>query len=331
MLLLQLCVGSLGFLFLYVLFILVVLKEDGYSPVAVWTWGEVLMIPSIASFLFFIIFFCLQYFSAGPVGIISSSRVRDESRRIETEVRRFSNFESDSQKRRLLSDWNRSQDEASSFLHGMDIEGLRSYHESVIFRSILLIFSYAVFLVFHSFALVVPCSRCTTPYHALAIGWTVVYGLRLLLEMVTMIYYYYFLHLLITELSILQKSRNDFRFFKRVLPDLNEPDWMRWAKYFYWFLVLLTIVGALFSLFWILNNECKLTCPRRFETYSHLTIAIFILEGIYILSQLAFGYFTRISSLEAILNIAKAFNSVTASDLVSDDMENDDDDNDNDM
>jgi len=292
---LQACVGSLGLLFLYVLFILVVLKEDGYSSVAIWSWRDVVMAPAIASALMFIVFFCLQYFWS-----IRSTSIFDgeNSRR-----------KSSDQRKRLLSetDWNRSQDAISASLHSVELSQLNTYHESVTFSSVLLILAYLIYLVFIAFALLTPCSRCQTPYHAISIGLCITYGIRIITEIIAATFTYYSLRLLIYELDLMQKSRNDYRFFYRVLPDLTTPFWIHWMHYISAFMFVCSIVGALCVIFWTTNHDCEATCPRRFEAYFFLTIAIFLLEGLYLLSLLLFVYLRRVLSVEAVLAAVAAF------------------------
>jgi len=251
------------------------------------------MAPAIASAMMFIVFFCLQYFWS-----IRSTSVFDENSR-----------RTSGQRKRLLSetDWNRSQDAISASLHSVELSQLNTYHESATFSSVLLILSFLVYLVFFAFALLTPCSHCQTPYHAISIGLCITYGIRIITEIITATFTYYSLRLLINELDLMQKSRNDYRFFYRVLPDLTTPFWIHWLHYISAFMFVCSIVGALCVIFWTINHDCEVTCPRRFEAYFFLTIAIFIFEGLYLLSLILFIYLRRMFSVDAVLATVAAF------------------------
>eukprot|EP00456_Euglypha_rotunda_P032397 TRINITY_DN25110_c0_g1_i4.p1 TRINITY_DN25110_c0_g1~~TRINITY_DN25110_c0_g1_i4.p1 ORF type:complete len:220 (+),score=8.99 TRINITY_DN25110_c0_g1_i4:102-761(+) len=178
--------ATVAILLFYVLFILVILKEDGRTSVSTWPWRRVITVPLIGCFFGAFCFLCIHYISIGTLTTDTEWIVRsgfsgpvrfNSGKRKEKKAtdERILLQQSDYTSRPMLLE---IPDDINSFLHSIDVSWLELFHEICVFRSFLLIICYIFFTLFAASIIIIPCTSCNAPYHALAIALCSSYGVR---------------------------------------------------------------------------------------------------------------------------------------------------------
>jgi len=185
----------------------------------------------------------------------------------------------------------------------LEIENLELYHEIVIFRSLLLIFTYGFYVTYSAFLIRIPCNHCDTPYRMMAIALVSTYGIRIFCLLWNLFFNFHFYRLMTTEVDMLKHSTSDYRFFFKVVPDLSRNGSLSVSTGIELAMFMITLAFALLNTLWIAQDLCEKSCPRIFHAYEYLQVALYLLEVSYVISVLILRYLKRTLGIEGIEKI----------------------------
>jgi len=272
----KLCAGVSSLLILYLLFILVVLKSDGYTSVARWPWGSILL-PLLSVCAFFVgIWVLIHYFFSFQLPAL------------------------DRLLRSKLDDGGLSaiRDQARKFLLRVDTQTLMLYYEAHAFRAFMLMLLYAIFIGLAALVSRTPCHGCNTPYHLLSYGAITCYGLRFLLVFISSQIENRRTKLLMSELRHFQSSCDEERFFRRALPDLKGHS--TGFNFFSVIFFVSTLLFAALGVAWIVEGDCKHICPRQVDSNKNYFYGLSVFELAYLASAVVDRYLCRTMGVEAV-------------------------------
>jgi len=111
-----------------------------------------------------------------------------------------------------------------------------------------------------------------------------------------------------TEVNVLKHSTSDYRFFFRVVPDLQGINGLSASNGLEMILFTITLAFALLNTLWIAQDLCESTCPRIFQSYKYLQIALYLFESLFVISGLVMMYLKRSLGVEGVEKIVQMLN-----------------------
>jgi len=265
-----------GALSIELLIIFIILKVDGRTGVAHWSWTLLLVIPLGAAAVCALVWLTVHYVST-----------------LADNLQSVDNLDPKEYLR------NRSY---------VNVFHIDNYSEASVFRESLLVICYLAFFSYGVVVYTTSCSGCNTPYKMMSIGVTICYGFRLILlgYMCTLKYAHF--RVITKEVFAYQHGFDqvgESRMFNEVIPDLYWPknEWWWWITRIDFGVFLITVMFAVIGTLWIASNECALKCNRLFHYCQYLLVGMYVVEGLYIVTALLLRFYKRSSGVEAIQNL----------------------------
>lgn len=263
---------SLAFLTLDYFLVIMVMKIDGKTSVADWSWFRICLAPCAIILGFACLWMTIHYFSWPSV---SSDQTIDVDR---------------------------------TFLqHAVSAKSIEAYHEIKTFRDLLLLGLYTLIMVYCGIIYNTPCESCNTPYKMLSLGCALTYGLRSLYVLFFLYFDWYRLRLMSSEIRRYQHSpkENERRLFQQAFCDIHrDGDW-RYAVVIHAILVVSTLILAFFGTLWIENGDCMQICGKQYYSYKYLLVCLYCGEAFFIISLLLQAYLHRtkgVADVESIID-----------------------------
>jgi len=191
----------------------------------------------------------------------------------------------------------------AKWLRCLEHENLALYHKVVTFRSILKILVYGWYITYLGFLIRIPCHQCDTPYRMLGVVLIITYGIRLLCDIWNVYFQFHYYGLMVSEIEQLKNSPNDYRFFHKVIPDLNRTSGLTTSNFISATMLIIILSFILLGTLWIGQHLCEQTCPRIFSAYRYLLLALYILEICIVVTATVIFYLKRAMGIEGVEKI----------------------------
>jgi len=259
--------------------IFIVLKVDGKTAVANWSWGTILVIPIAVAAVCMAIWLVFRFYV-------------DLAQPDNTDTGQLNSA------RDFLKDRRR-----------VNVYTIESFAEASVFRHSLLFVAYAFLLVYGALAARTACGNCATPYTFISIGASVCYAIRLGLLCYSLTRYYAHYRVMTKELFKYQHEFDkigESRMFNDVVPDLFWPSYWEWGVLIDAGVFITTVGFATMLTIWTSHNECALTCAAKYHNCSYLLYGMWSVEGLYVISAGLIRFFKRSSGVEALQDLFNA-------------------------
>jgi len=191
----------------------------------------------------------------------------------------------------------------TELLKEVSVENIESYHETQVFRDIILLFLYIIFGFFGLTIYMTPCHRCNTPYPLLAIGIMVTYAIRALVKAYNLPFFYHRFNILAREVFNYQLYFDERRLQQDSVKDVYMTGSWNIAALIDLFFFMCSIILASLGTVWVSNNECAVRCIRLFHYSKYLLGGMYVLEGFYCMTVLILRYYQRVLGVERVLDI----------------------------
>jgi hypothetical protein len=197
-------------------------------------------------------------------------------------------------------------DHARDFLKNrrrVNVYGIADYSETWVFRAGVLLICYIFMIVYGVLVYVTPCANCNTPYGMLALGVTLCYGGRAIILCYDLVMHFAHFKTITKEVFKYQHEFDkvgETRMFQQVVPDLYWPSTWSWGILIDGGIFLTTVLFAVLGTMWIRGHECALRCVRTFHYCQYFLLAMYVLEGLYVVTALLLRFYQRSSGVEAL-------------------------------
>jgi len=260
---LKMCSIIMAGLSIETLIIFIILKLDGFNHLHHMGWVKLVAFPFAMAACFVILYMLVIFFSEGQDNVNKALILHPPE-----------------------------------VLQQQDPNSIEAYNEFHVFRDILILCLYCLFIIYGFLIYSTPCSSCNTPYPMLSLGVTITYTIRAIVLIYHFRIYYVRYNLMAYEVASYQTLSDENRFFNQALPDLIESE--EWS---YTFMIdismfLCTLSLALFGTVWIDNNECSERCERLFHYSKYLLAGMYVFEAGYVISCLLLRFYSRTSGVE---------------------------------
>jgi len=256
---------------LQVLLVLLILKVDGFTVVGGWEMRKIVLGPCILSSVLVVAWLLADYMVMGD------------------------------RQSQLIN----SLPYAAEAFYEVDVKGIETYYETLVFRDLLLLICYLGLAASGVMIYMTPCSGCNTPYPLFGMGIAITYALRAMLRFVYISVSFSTAFRLTKELWAFQLDQKDRFNSNSVTQYYQRSICMRISTTIDSFLFFMTLTLCLLTMFWIVSNSCAVRCAKLVDSCAYILMGCFALEICFTLSVLLVRFFYRRTRLEMVINVFK--------------------------
>lgn len=180
-----------------------------------------------------------------------------------------------------------------------NVAQIEAYHERYVFRDLMFLLALVVMIGYASLAAAVStCRACEIPF-ATAATFVILISLGRMFVLLLRAYFdYHRYRELCREIRYLKTWRDEQRFRDFVVPSVASRYNFSPYTVVEGMLVVASMCFLVLGTVWVETDACITTCSRSYHLCKYLTVTMYGVEGLYILSVLALYYLRRAYGVE---------------------------------